>query len=93
MRGARLWQRRRGELRIPATVGAAILVGMDARSTIVVHGPVKGICTECGAPLKWAERSLTPPSSAAAQVFVVCQNNHRLLDVFAISSLAASLLT
>ena len=65
---------------------------MDAASTTVVHGPVTGICSECGAPLKWAERSLSPEKSAAAQVFIVCKNNHRLLDALAISSLAVSLL-
>ena len=64
---------------------------MDAPPTIVVHGPVKGTCSECGAPLKWAEHSVSADKSTAAQVFIVCKNNHRLLDVLAISSLAVSL--
>jgi hypothetical protein len=81
----------RGELPIPAEARSPIFFAMDTDRSIVVHGPVKGICTECGAPLKWAERSLAPENRTAAQVFIVCKNNHRLLDVFAISTLAASL--
>jgi hypothetical protein len=65
---------------------------MDAASPIVVHSPVKGICAECGAPLKWAEKTLNREHDAASRVFLVCRNNHRTLDVLAISSLAASLL-
>jgi hypothetical protein len=70
-----------------------MLVGMDTSSMVVVHGSVNGSCAECGAPLKWAERALRTPESSSAQVFLVCKNNHRLLDVLAISSLAAPLLT
>ena len=66
---------------------------MDARSAIVVHGQANGICTECGAPLKWAERAISPDKSIASQVYLVCKNNHRVLDALAISSLAASFLS
>jgi hypothetical protein len=70
-----------------------MLVDMDTSSTVVVHGSVNGTCAQCGAPLKWAERALSPAGSPSAQVFLVCKNNHRLLDVLAISSLAATFLT
>jgi hypothetical protein len=69
-----------------------MLVGMHTSSMVVVHGSVNGTCVQCGAPLKWAERALSPQGSSS-QVFVVCKNNHRLLDVLAISSLVATLLT
>jgi len=70
-----------------------ILGGMDTSSTVVVHCSVEGRCAQCGAPLKWAERALSPQGSSAAPVFLVCKNNHRLVDALAISSLAATLLT
>ena len=65
---------------------------MDTARSIVVHGQVKGVCAECGAPLKWAERTINRDRSKVSQVLLVCRNNHRLIDALAISSLAATIM-
>lgn len=69
----------------------AILSGMESRSPVTIHQPVKGTCAECGAPLKWAEKTLPRDRNAASEIALVCRNNHRVVDALAIASLAATL--